>query len=115
MFFEMSLSLSPFQMDVMVLVRQLTTKRGPNLALHPIDLKIYILVFDTPTTNLEPGYSHCSLSTTSMGKNSPDTPLFREIFCFWGKNVQTKSSHATPENNLEPLIDHASFPFGGKW
>jgi len=39
------------------IVRRLTTKKGPNLALHPIDLKLYILVLDTPTTNSEPGYS----------------------------------------------------------
>jgi len=28
-----------------------------NLELHPIDLKFYILVFDIPTTKLEPGCS----------------------------------------------------------
>jgi len=35
----------------------ITTKKGPNFALHPIDLEFYILVVDTPITNLKPGCS----------------------------------------------------------
>ena len=49
-----SISLQRYEREV---VQRLTTKKGPNLALHPIDLKFYILFLDTPTTNLEPGCS----------------------------------------------------------
>jgi len=46
-------------------------------------------------------------------ENSPHTPLFHEVLIL-RKNSQTKSVRATPENNLEPLIDHPHLPLWGK-
>ena len=43
--------------EVCSLVIYSTEANDINLALYPIDLKLYILVFDTPITNLEPGCS----------------------------------------------------------
>jgi len=97
----------------LVSVRRLTTKKGPNLALHPIDLEFYILVLDTPITDLEPGCSRLLPSHHPCGENSPHTPLFHEVSIF-GKNLQTKSVLASPESNLEPLIDHSHLPLWRK-
>ena len=58
---------------VVRLVRRLTKKKGPNLALHPIDLKFYILVLDTPTTNLEPACSRLLPPHYPCGGKYPPT------------------------------------------
>ena len=42
-----------------------------NLALHPIDLKFYILILDTPITNLEPGCNRLPPPHHPCERNSP--------------------------------------------
>jgi len=84
-----------------------------NLALYPIDLKFYLLVLDTPIPNLEPGCSRLTLPTPPVEENSPHTPLFHEVLIL-RKKFSDKIVRATPENNLEPLIDHPHLPLWQK-
>jgi len=47
------------------------------------------------------------------GKIAPHTPLFHEVLIL-GKKFQAKSVRATPETNLELLIDHPQLFLWGK-
>jgi len=97
----------------LIIVRWLSTKRGPNFALHPIDLKFHILVLDTKIP-VEPGC--CRLLPPHHpcgGKIAPTLHYFMKYWS-WEKNFQKKSVRATPENNLEPLIDHPHLPLWWK-